>query len=584
MHRSEQHRPETTLAHRAAGAPQRGLGRVPGLARAALLVALALSATERAEAQSTPQQLAEINRNAMESYNNLEIEQAKAALEKAARNADKNGIHGPALARTLANLAVVLVGGFGDQPNAIAIFTRALKEDPKVEPDPIVATPEVMAAFNAARSSSGMTESASTLPPTAVTTAPPKRRPSVHGNLEHTPVPEQLTQTAIPVFVAKSPELEVAKMKIFYRALGLKKPKSGEMQETDDGFTFLIPCADVFEPVVEYFVVALDAEDNQIGNAGSPEHPISIPIVAERTEAAPSLPGQVPPAQCAAENECPPGMPGCGGGAGLGETCSQDSDCQSGLVCADDFCSAGARASSSESSTTATKHLAKRMFVDVNLGVGLTHVGSGRSADREPSAAVIDGAASAATMNAVLDPELAADQLRAQGYDCQTAAVTVMDQPELQAKNCKVAVNPGGFVPVPLLNLAVGYYLTPRFALALTGRVQFRRGQGPLAGLTVGGRGEYLLTKPARDGARFGLLAGVSVGQIQARPPAEGSRKGPFATNANINGVGAAVTLGARAGYRFVPNFGVNFTPAVNLGLPNFLLALDLSAGIELAF
>src|SRR4051812_16136849 len=84
---------------------------------------------------------------------NLDIEKSKASLEKAAKNAEKNGIRGPALARTYSNLAVVLVGGLGDPKGAINAFARALKEDPKVEPDPIVATPEVMSAYNAAKAS-----------------------------------------------------------------------------------------------------------------------------------------------------------------------------------------------------------------------------------------------------------------------------------------------------------------------------------------------------------------------------------------------------------------------------------------------
>jgi hypothetical protein len=50
------------------------------------------------------------------------------------------------------------------------------------------------------------------------------------------------------------------------------------------------------------------------------------------------------------------------------------------------------------------------------------------------------------------------------------------------------------------------------------------------------------------------------------------------------NKVGAVFTLGARAVYRFIPNLGVNFTPALQFGAPNFLFAIDLTAGLEVAF
>jgi hypothetical protein len=154
----------------------------------------------------------------------------------------------------------------------------------------------------------------------------------------------------------------------------------------------------------------------------------------------------------------------------------------------------------------------------------------------------------------------------------------------LQVDQCSVAVNPGGMVAVPVLNLALGYYLTPKVAVALTGRFQLGSGEGPLAGILLGGRGEYLLGKPSDKGLRISALAGLGVGQMQARPPAKGSLQGPYATNANVGGLGMVLNLGAKAGYRFTKNIGVNLTPAFNFGFPNFLFALDLALGAEFAF
>jgi hypothetical protein len=549
------------------------------------LVAGVLAIGGVAEAQSNPQQLAEANRSAMEAYNNLDIEAAKAQLEKAAKGAEKNGIRGPSLARTYSNLAVVLVGGLGDKAGGTAAFTRALKEDPKVEPDPIVATPEVMASYNAAKASLKNAPAAVAAPVEEAQQSVAPRDPSapVEGNLDHTPATEQLSQTAIPIFVKKSTELDIATVKVMYRSTGMKKPKSAEMSETDDGYTYLIPCTDVFEPVVEYFIVAKDGDGKMVGNSGTSDAPIAVPIVSVRTAAAPSLPGQVAPSQCSSDDECPPGMPGCGGSAGLGDTCSSDSDCSKGLVCDDDFCSSGEREEEEEEeASSGGRKRYKKYYVEAAFGVGLTAVGKGRAPDRNISKTLLDSIAEMSrNPDQSIDREKADTLMQAHGFDCD---ISEDDMQRMLADNCTVAVNPGGVVPVALLNLAVGYYLTPKIAVALTGRFQIGHGEGPLAGILLGGRGEYLLTKPADTGLRINALAGFGVGQMQARPPAKGSLQGPYATNANVGGVGVVFNLGAKAGYRFTKNIGVNFTPSLNFGLPNFLFALDMTAGAEFAF
>jgi hypothetical protein len=515
----------------------------------------------------------------MEAFTNLDVEAARGTLEKAIRSAEKAGIRGPALARTFSNLAVVLVAGAGDKDASVEAFERALKEDPSVEPDPLVATPEVMAAFNTAKGRAGKAAEPATGKSGGKRPGP---RASVEGNLDHAPAPEQLSQTAIPVFVKKSSALDIESIKLSYRSLGMKKPKTVDLTETDDGYSYLIPCTDVFEPVVEYFMVAVDGSGRTVGNAGTAANPIAVPIVRERSQPAPSLPGQLAPTQCSADNECPPGMPGCrSGNAGMGDTCSSDSECQSGLICEDDFCVSGERGEDDEDDERASA--GRRFFVDVNFGVGATSVGEGRAPDRSPQALVDQ----IGDENWDGDVELAEDALRKGGFECKGAREEREGLSDgLRASDCSVAVDPGGFVAVPLIYVAAGYYVTPRVAVAVTGRFQLARGEGPLAGTLLGLRGEYLLTQPVEKGFRAGLLAGFSVGQMQARPKARdpNASEGPFATNANIDGIGAAIHVGSKLSYRFIPNLGVNLTPTLAFGLPNLLFAIDVAGGVELAF
>jgi hypothetical protein len=277
-------------------------------------------------------------------------------------------------------------------------------------------------------------------------------------------------------------------------------------------------------------------------------------------------------------------MPGCGGSGGLGDTCSSDSDCGSGMVCDDDTCSMGehgdAEEEEEEESSSGRKRY-KKYFVEAAFGVGLTAVGSGRAPDRDAGGVLDTVATMSRNADNSIDIEKATTLLQARGFDCKA---TEDDMQRLQVDQCSVAVNPGGMVAVPILNLALGYYLTPKIAVALTGRFQVKSGEGPLAGILIGGRGEYVLGKPSDKGLRLSALAGLGVGQLQARPPAKGSLQGPYATNANVDGLGVAINLGAKAGYRFTKNIGVNVTPILNFGLPNFLFALDLAVGAEFAF
>jgi hypothetical protein len=536
---------------------------------ATLCALLLLAIAAPGSAQISNQKLAEINRVAMEAYNNLDIETAKTMLEEAVRNAEKASTHGAAMARTYSNLGVVVVGGLGDGPSGVEAFTKALREDANVEPDPIVATPEIMVAFATAKKKVGArpTESA----PSAAS------RGGVEGNLSHEPVAEQLSQTSVPVFVGKA-GLDASSVKIFYRSLGMSKPKSAKMTETSEGWAYLIPCTDVFEPSVEYFIVAEDDDGDQVGNAGTPEHPVAVPIVSTRTQEAPSLPGQEPPTQCGAPGtveECPPGLPGCSTGtAQLGDTCRSNSDCGSGLSCVDEFCAIG----DSDEPRKRKKGGSPRWFLDVGAGVGATYVGDGKTADRPPSQSLVDGAL--AEVLRTNSPAAGKEYLAQHGWDCDWA----LKGQSYVANNCKVAVDSKGFVAVPILNLALGYYVTPKLGLAVTGRIQFDAGEGILAGILLGARLEYLFTQPKPKGLHIGGVLGVGVGSLQAKPPTEKKATTPYATSAQPGAVGAGINLGVRVGYRFNRYIGLQMFPGLTIGVPRVLMALDVTGGLVVSY
>jgi hypothetical protein len=141
-----------------------------------------------------------------------------------------------------------------------------------------------------------------------------------------------------------------------------------------------------------------------------------------------------------------------------------------------------------------------------------------------------------------------------------------------------VRIKQPGFVPTFALRFTLGYYLTERIAAAVSVRFQPSSGQGDLANLLIGARGQFLVTEPAAQGLNAAIHLGTSVGQIQPQPPQAGA-SGPFVIS-GLNGIQAGGTIG----YRFSNNAGLFVTPELNILLPTFLLDIDLSAGLELAF
>jgi hypothetical protein len=148
------------------------------------------------------------------------------------------------------------------------------------------------------------------------------------------------------------------------------------------------------------------------------------------------------------------------------------------------------------------------------------------------------------------------------------------------SKYC-VRVRSAGFVPALALRGALGYFLTDRLSLAAVGRFQFAAGEGTLASILVGVRGEYMLTAPRSKGLMISAFAGGTFGQIQAQPPAEGNTEGaPFAKSGLMGG-----HVGANLRYRLHKNLGFFVAPEVDIQLPTFLLNLDLTfLGVEAAF
>lgn len=503
-------------------------------------------------ARAQLRQVLDLNRQAMDAYTNLEIEQAMQLLLQAEQTARSGNVSGGPLARTYMNLGVVSIGGFGDNAQGLQYFTQALQADPNAQLDPLNSTPDINSVFTLARNRAGNAPPPPNNNGGGNNNPPPPPPPTQvgPGQIPHRPITEQLQNTALPIFVEAPENAAIGDVYVYFKAPGMRDFRRVEMRRMAGGFGLELPCADVMAPRVQYYIVAFD-EDNTtpIGTAGDPETPFEVAIVSSRTLPPPALPGAPPPAQCSDE-ECPPGMEcgGSGGSAGLGDTCLSSNDCRSGLSCEDNFCVASEHEDDDDDDGDSDRGGQPWFFGHVGMSLGLGYASPGSRADSVP-----DG---------VGDDSAYEDCLLDGGVPYQ----------------CNVRLQTPGFVLAPALRVTAGVWVLPRLAIAATFRFQFNAGEGSLANMLIGGRVQYQLTEPSADGLHADIHVGTSVGQIQLQPPQNGADE-PYIIS-GLNGV----QLGGTVGYRFVDNVGVFITPELHFLFPTFVFVLDITAGLEFAF
>jgi hypothetical protein len=612
-----------------------GMARLRSTARWLVIVSTwSVVSSARAQSGSAQQAVEELNRQAMEAYNALDINKAGATLEQALRVAASGGVTAQLVARTTLNLGIVYVGGLNDQNNGLNYFLQAVCTDPSSQLDPLTSSPEIQNVFNAAvqRARSGACPTGGGAPPGSapapyVAPAPPPppqpTAPPPDQAIAHQVPAEQVSQTPLPLYAEINPLAQAKKILLHYKGLGMTQFKQVPMYRYQSGFAYQISCGDVWEPKVSYYIEATSADGRVVGAVGSSVRPIEVPVVAVRRQGEPSLPGAQAPASYA-NKECPPGVQGCTqpGKKAIGDSCDGNGECQSGLECRDDACmliggggtnvpeynpTTGSYEESPETEHAASGDL-KPTFIQLGLTAGLAYVQAGMVADHpppdnrvfvDPTGAFIENPYAAATaVQALQFPEPgtptegkvtawvpdadSGDSVGPLKGNCAAdgkpsgPALAIL----LPTKYC-VRVKSPGFVPNLALRAAIGHFVTPRISLAALMRFQFSAGQGTLSHMLLGARVEYLLSQPKAKGLMLSAFAGGSFGQIQAQPPApDNSKHAPFVVSGLL---GAHVGMNLR--YRLSPSFGLFASPEIDVQLPTFLANVDLTlAGVEAAF
>jgi hypothetical protein len=288
-----------------------------------------------------------------EDYLALELDKAQKKLNDALKKCGKDACSPEVVGKLHVALGTVLGAGLSKLDAAKDAFVKALQADPKATLNETFATDDLRKAFADAKAAAGGGEVASgdTEEEATEEEAPAAGGKAAGGDFPHTPTPEQTVNTPVPVYIEFPEDVDVASATLRYKPFGAKKWSSLEMTKMGEGYGIEIPCDAVTTTGdIKYYIIAKDASANPVGTAGTLKAPHKVPIKNEIEGAAPSLPGKKAPSQCAAKEDCPPGLPGCPdakaggprGDKGWGASCESTQECQSGFQCLNGSCEEGA--------------------------------------------------------------------------------------------------------------------------------------------------------------------------------------------------------------------------------------------------
>jgi hypothetical protein len=228
---------------------------------------------------------------------------------------------------------LILNGSVDDGRSA---FAKALALDSSLDLDPAYKTPGLDNEWtDVKRKTSGGAVTAPSAPGGAEVGLPPEPEgaPST-GDFAHAPFASQLVRTPIPVYAEYTGAEKLVRVVVRYRGPGMADWKSMDLHKLGTGYGALIPCGDVAEGKLQYYIQGYGSSEDPVAAAGSRTRPFAVAIVGELSGPPPTLPGQEPPKQCSpglSGGDCPPDFPGCHAAKKLaGEDCATSGECESG--------------------------------------------------------------------------------------------------------------------------------------------------------------------------------------------------------------------------------------------------------------
>ena len=202
-----------------------------------------------------------LNKKAMDEYDTLEFEAARAALVEAVGVARSAGITGgDALTTTYLDLGIVYGAGLNDRINAIKYFSAAMRINRNAVLNPSRATPALEEMFNSAKQN---------LP-----VSPPPTGPA----FRHNPVDDAVVGRTVRIRVhVADPSAE--RVVLYFRTVGASDFRQVPMQEVKSGsYVGVVPAQLVRGRSIYYYVEAQNAAGERLHGHGTATSPNIISV------------------------------------------------------------------------------------------------------------------------------------------------------------------------------------------------------------------------------------------------------------------------------------------------------------------
>jgi hypothetical protein len=328
-------RPRPCVDHTAA---QPRMCRLNVLAAVALALGLALFCRPAwAENKAVETQARALQKKAMDQdFLNVDFAKAADKLNQAIAKCGTSNCSANLRALLRRDLATIHSAA-GKKDEALKAMSDALKIDGSVQVDPNFKTKELDAVYAEAKAGVGAGG--------APAAAGGGGGGTPAGDFTHTPPSEQAVRTPLPIYVEYSGTEAVTKVVVKYKAFGMTEFKTLELKKVGVGYGANIPCIDIQEGSIQYYVQGFTANNDPVATSGDRNNPYTVLITKTISGEAPHLPGQAALPQCPDSADCPPNFPGCKKGGsdadlkGEGADCVEDGQCKSG-TCKDEKCTA----------------------------------------------------------------------------------------------------------------------------------------------------------------------------------------------------------------------------------------------------
>jgi hypothetical protein len=274
--------------------PHRALVLVATLAAASLLSTSVLAVDRRVEAAAKT-----ALKRAADDYLGTDFAAGAARLQRAIRACGTKKCSTETRTLLLRDLGTMQFRA-GDMGAAKRAWAEALKADPSLALNPDYETPDLRTAWDDLKGTHSGTGSGG---------GGAAEQPT--GDFAHTPATEQKVNTPLPVYVEYAGTSPVARVIVKYQGAGASGWSRVDLKRLGGGWGAVIPCGDVRLGTMRYWIQGFDDAGDPIASSGDPKHPYTVPIQKDISVEAPHLPGKSAPRACGADNDCPPGMPGC---------------------------------------------------------------------------------------------------------------------------------------------------------------------------------------------------------------------------------------------------------------------------------